>query len=102
MSNNKTEKLENDASGSVSAEDEIRMVVLERARNDTKDAVGDLRSDANMERTLQREYFGCFLIELLQNARDAWRKGNPDNTEGVLRIHLGGETPALTSYTRGR
>ena len=102
MSDNKNN---NDAFNSdqlANAEKAIRTVVVDRARNDSLDAVSGLRSNANMERTLQREYFGRFLIELLQNARDAWRKANPENLDGVLRIHLGGEAPALTVCNQGQ
>jgi hypothetical protein len=41
-----------------------------------------------MERTLTREYWGRFLIELLQNARDAWIAGASGGQDGILRIRL--------------
>ena len=50
----------------------IETTVADRARHETRDKVGDTRSFANMEQTLAREYHGRFLIEMLQNARDAW------------------------------
>ena len=50
----------------------LRKVVAERATHRDKDKVGDTRSFGNMEQTLVREYWGRFLIELIQNARDAW------------------------------
>ena len=53
------------------ARDLIEQTVRRRASHETRDQVGDTRSYANMERTLKREYWGRFLIELLQNARDA-------------------------------
>ena len=53
------------------ARDLIEQTVRRRATHETRDQVGDTRSYANMERTLKREYWGRFLIELLQNARDA-------------------------------
>lgn len=50
----------------------IDEVVVQRATHQTPDQVRSTRSHANAERLFQREYFGRFLIELLQNARDAW------------------------------
>jgi len=68
---------------------EIEQVVLERATRDTLDKVASLRSDANAERTIQREYHGRFLIELLQNARDAWAETAASRDRGgTLRIEL--------------
>lgn len=66
----------------------VENTVLERARHDTSDKVGDTRSFANMEQTLTREYWGRFLIELLQNARDAWLHSDTGSRDGVLRIRL--------------
>jgi hypothetical protein len=71
-----------------SARDQVEATVLERARHDTSDKVGDTRSFANMEQTLTREYWGRFLIELLQNARDAWLRGPGTGRDGLLRVRL--------------
>jgi hypothetical protein len=53
-----------------------------------------------MERALTREYWGRFLIELLQNARDAWLSGESDGRDGILRIRLTKE-PALVVCNEG-
>lgn len=66
----------------------VETTVRERARHATSDKVGDTRSFANMEQTLTREYWGRFLIELLQNARDAWLASSPGRRDGLLRIRL--------------
>ena len=60
----------------------IETTVRKRARHTTSDKVGDTRSFANMEQTLTREYWGRFLIELLQNARDAWLAASPGRRNG--------------------
>lgn len=87
----------------VSVEDTRTVVedtVRERARHDTSDKVGDTRSFANMEQTLTREYWGRFLIELLQNARDAWLRGDNGSRDGLLRIQLTRD-PALVVCNEG-
>ena len=66
----------------------IETTVADRARHETRDKVGDTRSFANMEQTLAREYYGRFLIEMLQNARDAWLHGTSSRPDGLLRIRL--------------
>ena len=71
-----------------SPREQVEATVLDRARHDTSDRVGDTRSFANMEQTLTREYWGRFLIELLQNARDAWLRGPNLGQDGLLRIRL--------------
>lgn len=67
----------------------IEQVVVERATHHTADEVRSTRSHANTERLFQREYFGRFLIELLQNARDAWLQ-HPAHEErsSAVRIKL--------------
>ena len=62
--------------------EEVESVVLDRARHTTKDKIGDTRSFANMEQTLKREYWGRFLIELMQNARDAWQADGRNRRDG--------------------
>jgi hypothetical protein len=66
----------------------IETTVADRARHETRDKVGDTRSFANMEQTLAREYYGRFLIEMLQNARDAWLHGTSSRPDGLLRIRM--------------
>jgi hypothetical protein len=78
----------------------VEATVRERARHTTSDKVGDTRSFANMEQTLTREYWGRFLIELLQNARDAWLASSPDDRDGLLRIRLT-DDPALVVCNEG-
>ena len=85
----------------MSARDQIEAEVRARARHETKDEVSDTRSFAEMERTLRREYHGRFLIELIQNARDAWMKDGNHSTDGILRINLSGAPPALSVCNRG-
>ena len=78
----------------------VEATVRERARHTTSDKVGDTRSFANMEQTLTREYWGRFLIELLQNARDAWLASSPGRRDGLLRIRLT-DDPALVVCNEG-
>ena len=80
--------------------EQVEATVRERARHTTSDKVGDTRSFANMEQTLTREYWGRFLIELLQNARDAWLASSPDDRDGLLRIRLT-DDPALVVCNEG-
>jgi hypothetical protein len=78
----------------------IRRVVAKRATHRDKDEVGDTRSLGNIERTLVREYWGRFLIELIQNARDAWLEANPGQRGGRLIIQLTTD-PALVVANSG-
>jgi hypothetical protein len=55
--------------------------VDERARNQTAEDVRTTCSFARAERLLGREYHGRFLIELLQNAADAWRNDPRSSSE---------------------
>ena len=79
----------------------ITTTVTRRASHEDKDRVGDTRSFANMKQTLTREYWGRFLIEMLQNARDAWLAGGRDRSDGVLRIRLTRD-PVLLVCNEGR
>ena len=56
------------------ARDLIEGRVAERAARNTAEQVQETCSFARAERLLGREYHGRFLIELLQNAADAWRE----------------------------
>lgn len=61
-------------------------VVAARAQHDTADRVGDTLSFARAERLIGREYHGRFLIELLQNAADAWREDPRSDHEAGARL----------------
>ena len=87
-------------SSTLSARQLLESIVIERATHDTPDKVGDTRSFANMERTLTREYWGRFLIELLQNARDAWLASMAGGRDGIVRIRLT-KDPALVVCNEG-
>ena len=63
----------------------LETVVAERARHETTEEVRTTCSFARAERLLGREYHGPFLIELLQNAADAWR-GDPRSATGRSRV----------------
>jgi len=64
-------------------------VVAERCRHERIDHVATTRTYFEMERLLRREYYGRFLIELLQNARDAWLGGERRRDElGVVTASL--------------
>ncbi len=78
----------------------IRNAVEVRASHRTTDEVSDTRSFGNMEQTLTREYWGRFLIELLQNARDAWLAAERDGEDGIVRVRLTDE-PALLVCNEG-
>ena len=75
--------------------------VAERARRNTAEQVQDTCSFARAERLLGREYHGRFLIELLQNAADAWREGRPVGARSRVRIVLG-DGPCLLVANQGR
>lgn len=64
---------------------QIETVVKERAICSTLDDAADLRSAANAEQTIKSEYFGRFLIELLQNARDACM-ADPESRDGGGKV----------------
>lgn len=75
--------------------------VAERARHLTAEEVRTTCSFARAERLLGREYHGRFLIELLQNAADAWRG---DARSATLRSRVAviiGEGPALLVANQG-
>ncbi len=64
------------------------------------DAPGNLREWASIENSLRDEYAGRFLIELLQNARDAQTASYPTSVNGVVYVHLTSE-PALVVANQG-
>ena len=72
------------------------------ARHEGVGEVGTTSSFANMEALLKREYFGRFVIELIQNARDAWcANGRPREERGVVRVLLHADPPVLTVCNQG-
>lgn len=78
----------------------IEDTVLERAHHPSLSRAQDTWSFARAERLLGKEYHGRFLIELLQNAADAWRKANPDGSMCDLVVVLD-DSPALVVANRG-
>ena len=80
--------------------DLISELVRERSRFKTAEDVRKLASLANAERQFGREYHGRFVIELLQNAADAWRKVAQPNQRSTVRIVLG-EGPSLIVANQG-
>lgn len=79
----------------------IEECVQERAAHGTRDEVDTTCSFARAERLLGREYHGRFLIELLQNAADAWREFNPNGDTTDVRVVIESDPPALTVANRG-
>lgn len=69
--------------------------VAGRAAHTSAESVKDTCSFARAERLLGREYHGRFLIELLQNAADAWRRTAAPGTRSELRIVVDRVGPAL-------
>lgn len=84
----------------VSSRDVITSGVRERANHKTAGQVQDTLSFARAERLLGREYHGRFLIELLQNAADAWRVSKRAGACSV-KIVLDPEGPALLVANKG-
>ena len=73
--------------------------VTERARHTTAEQVRITRSFAKAERLLGREYHGRFLIELLQNAADAWRASKRPGRSRLRILII--EGPALIVANEG-
>lgn len=78
----------------------IEQRVLERATRTTAEQVQETCSFARAERILGREYHGRFLIELLQNAADAWRDARTGSARTDVRVVLS-DAPALLVANRG-
>lgn len=75
--------------------------VAARAEHKTPESVRTTCSFARAERLLSGEYHGRFLIELLQNAADAWRK-DPRSVSSRSRVHvLVTSEPALVVANQG-
>ncbi|MBA2719004.1 MAG: hypothetical protein H0U52_07160 [Chloroflexi bacterium] len=80
--------------------DEIRETVEDRARHEKLDDVTRTLSDWSVATIVTGEYHGRFLIELLQNSRDALREARPDARDGTVRIRLTAE-PTLVVANQG-
>src|SRR5438874_929760 len=78
----------------------IETRVAERTRRTTAEQVQDTCSFARAERLLGREYHGRFLIELLQNAADAWRESGPNGARSRARIVVD-SAPSLLVANQG-
>lgn len=78
----------------------IRDAVLDRAQHTSKAKAQDTWSFARAERLLGKEYHGRFLIELLQNAADAWRVAHADGSTCDLVVVID-ESPALMVGNKG-
>ncbi|GAA4411464.1 hypothetical protein GCM10023168_32370 [Fodinibacter luteus] len=87
-------------SESAAARRTIEEAVLERAQHTSKSKAQDTWSFARAERLLGKEYHGRFLIELLQNAADAWRDAHADGSTCELVVVID-ESPALIVANRG-
>lgn len=89
------------SSGTDSTREVVTQRVAERARHVTAENVQDTCSFARAERLFASEYHGRFLIELLQNAADAWRKAAPEGGRSAVRITLDPNGPALVVANQG-
>ena len=87
-------------SGSAAARRTIESAVLERAQHTSKSKAQDTWSFARAERLLGKEYHGRFLIELLQNAADAWREAPTDGLTCELVVVID-ESPSLMVANSG-
>jgi len=79
----------------------IEDVVRQRAVHATAEHVQVTCSFARAEQLLGREYHGRFLIELLQNAADAWRQQARAGERGPVRVVLEADGRALVVANRG-
>jgi hypothetical protein len=80
--------------------DRLAKEVLRRSEYTTAEDVRRLASLANAERQFGREYHGRFVIELLQNAADGWRKVAARDERSKVRIILD-HGPTLTVANQG-
>jgi len=78
----------------------VESMVVERAMHTTAEQARTTCSFARAERLLGREYHGRFLIELLQNAADAWRTVAKPSTWSRLDILIA-PGPALVVANQG-
>jgi hypothetical protein len=90
-----------DGKGDSNGREYLEQTVSERARHTTAEAVRTTCSFARAERLLGREYHGRFLIELLQNAADAWGS-DARSTSGRSRVRIViTDSPALLVANQG-
>ena len=76
--------------------------VNERASHKSKEDVRTTCSFARAERLIGREYHGRFLIELLQNAADAWRSDDRSNNNNRSKVAvIITDEPALVVANQG-
>lgn len=75
--------------------------VVERARHSTLEQVRTTSSFARAERLLARECHGAFLVELLQNAGDAWQNDPRSSSERSRVAVIVGDGPALMVANQG-
>lgn len=80
--------------------DRIRSRVERRATHRDAEDVSKTLSDWSVAQLVASEYHGRFLIELLQNARDAFLEAWPGSADGEVRIRLTSE-PALLVANQG-
>src|SRR3954451_5907410 len=86
--------------GSVTGREQIHEAIARRATHLDSEDVGRTVSLANGERLFGHEYHGRFLIELLQNAADAWdaRAGQRERSRIEIAI---AEGPVLLVANEG-
>lgn len=78
----------------------IRERVVRRATHHDVEDVSKTVSDWSVAQIVTQEYHGRFILELLQNARDAFLEASPGRTDGKVRITLTSE-PALVVANQG-
>ena len=83
------------------ARSDLETQIAERTRHDTPEEVRNTCSFARAERLLGREYHGRFLIELLQNAADAWRLARASERERSRVAVVISDGPALLVANQG-
>src|SRR5438093_6907813 len=80
--------------------DYIKATVRERATHTSAEQAQTTCSLARAERIFGKEYHGRFLIELLQNAADAWRKVAKRGNRSRVSIVIG-PGPSLVVANQG-
>lgn len=80
--------------------EQIQTAIARRATHEDSEDVSRTVSLANGERILGHEYSGRFLIELLQNAADAWNLGPGDGGRSRVEIAIT-EGPTLLVANEG-
>ena len=85
-----------------SGRQEIEATVRERAQHPNAEAVRITCSFARAERIIGRDYHGRFLIEMLQNAADAWRDDSRSASGGSRIVIVVAEGPVLLVANQGK